>query len=334
MKNKVCGADGSKGGGGFVLVNQKGIDPLSLDALAKSGILALRRAKRRNMERLVLACGGVAVNSVEELSSPDVLGRAGLVFEHTLGRREVHLRRGRPFAQELHHPCQGPRGPHAGAGDKELVFGFEETERERERERKRERERREIKERERTGEKRRLSPFFHLSSHKKKTQIFRSRTPSGTASAPSRTPSRTAPWSPGPAPSRSPPLRTSGLWGEQRRWGEPSWASPPSPRRCFPSPRPWRRTPGHVGVDAVFAVEDERRLAAGTTRGGRTRRKTTSTAPIGVDVASGGALDAALAGIWDNACVKRQVLQSAPVVASQLLLVDEVLRAGINMRKR
>ena len=56
LKNKVCGADGSKGGG-FVLVNQKGIDPLSLDALAKSGILALRRAKRRNMERLVLACG-------------------------------------------------------------------------------------------------------------------------------------------------------------------------------------------------------------------------------------------------------------------------------------
>ena len=87
LKNKVCGADGSKGGG-FVLVNQKGIDPLSLDALAKSGILALRRAKRRNMERLVLACGGVAVNSVEELSSPDVLGRAGLVFEHTLGEEK------------------------------------------------------------------------------------------------------------------------------------------------------------------------------------------------------------------------------------------------------
>lgn len=37
---------------GFVVINQKGIDPLSLDMLAKSGILALRRAKRRNMERL------------------------------------------------------------------------------------------------------------------------------------------------------------------------------------------------------------------------------------------------------------------------------------------
>mgnify|MGYP002629980828 CR=1 FL=1 len=95
-------------------------------------------------------------------------------------------------------------------------------------------------------------------------------------------------------------------------------------------PKTLAENAGHVGVDAVFAVEDERRLA-GDDEGKKT---TTSTAPIGVDVASGGALDAALAGIWDNACVKRQVLQSAPVVASQLLLVDEVLRAGINMRKR
>jgi len=35
----------------FVVINQKGIDPMSLDLLAKNGILALRRAKRRNMER-------------------------------------------------------------------------------------------------------------------------------------------------------------------------------------------------------------------------------------------------------------------------------------------
>lgn len=35
----------------FVVINQKGIDPMSLDVLAKNGILALRRAKRRNMER-------------------------------------------------------------------------------------------------------------------------------------------------------------------------------------------------------------------------------------------------------------------------------------------
>ena len=49
---------------------------------------------------------------------------------------------------------------------------------------------------------------------------------------------------------------------------------------------------------------------------------------------TGEPLDAAGAGVWDNYCVKRQVLLSAPVIASQLLLVDEVMRAGINMRKQ
>ena len=56
FKNLVC--DEAVGGGkksekpkNFVVINQKGIDPLSLDILAKNGILALRRAKRRNMER-------------------------------------------------------------------------------------------------------------------------------------------------------------------------------------------------------------------------------------------------------------------------------------------
>jgi T-complex protein 1 subunit zeta len=39
---------------GFVIVNQKGVDPLSLDMLAKENIIALRRAKRRNMERYVV----------------------------------------------------------------------------------------------------------------------------------------------------------------------------------------------------------------------------------------------------------------------------------------
>lgn len=61
----------------------QGIDPLSLDMLAKEGIVALRRAKRRNMERLALACGGVSVNSVDDLT-PDCLGHAGLVYETVL----------------------------------------------------------------------------------------------------------------------------------------------------------------------------------------------------------------------------------------------------------
>uniref|UniRef100_G3TUD5 Chaperonin containing TCP1 subunit 6A n=1 Tax=Loxodonta africana TaxID=9785 RepID=G3TUD5_LOXAF len=83
LKKKVCG-DSNKG---FVVINQKGIDPFSLDALAKEGIVALRRAKRRNMERLTLACGGVALNSLDDLNA-DCLGRAGLVYEYTLGEEK------------------------------------------------------------------------------------------------------------------------------------------------------------------------------------------------------------------------------------------------------
>ena len=56
FKNLVCdqAVDASTKGArqkNFVIINQKGIDPLSLDILAKNNILALRRAKRRNMER-------------------------------------------------------------------------------------------------------------------------------------------------------------------------------------------------------------------------------------------------------------------------------------------
>ncbi|KAL6308209.1 chaperonin-containing T-complex zeta subunit Cct6 [Sparassis latifolia] len=88
LKNLVCdkAVDAKEKPKNFVIINQKGIDPMSLDILAKNGILALRRAKRRNMERY-LVCGGVAQNSVEDLT-PDVLGWAGLVYEHTLGEEK------------------------------------------------------------------------------------------------------------------------------------------------------------------------------------------------------------------------------------------------------
>ena len=46
--------------------------------------MALRRAKRRNMERLCLACGGNAINSLEDLSVED-LGFAEEVYEHEMG---------------------------------------------------------------------------------------------------------------------------------------------------------------------------------------------------------------------------------------------------------
>jgi len=54
---------------------------------AKEGIVALRRAKRRNMERLTLACGGNPVNSTDDLT-PEDLGFAELVYEHVLGEEK------------------------------------------------------------------------------------------------------------------------------------------------------------------------------------------------------------------------------------------------------
>ncbi|KAL4747295.1 hypothetical protein BDW72DRAFT_183040 [Aspergillus terricola var. indicus] len=106
LKKQVCGDDPKKS---FVVINQKGIDPLSLDVLVKNGILALRRAKRRNMERLQLICGGTAQNSVEDLS-PEVLGWAGLVYEHQLGEEKY------TFVEEVKDPksvtilIKGPNG--------------------------------------------------------------------------------------------------------------------------------------------------------------------------------------------------------------------------------
>uniref|UniRef100_A0A6N2LDI9 Uncharacterized protein n=1 Tax=Salix viminalis TaxID=40686 RepID=A0A6N2LDI9_SALVM len=54
---------------------------------------------------------------------------------------------------------------------------------------------------------------------------------------------------------------------------------------------------------------------------------------VGINLQTGGTLDPQMEGIFDNYSVKRQLLNSGPVIASQLLLVDEVICAGRNMRK-
>jgi len=93
FKKKVCdGTDKT-----FVIINQKGIDPLSLDALAREGILALRRAKRRNMERMTLACGGQAMNTFDDMDE-SCLGYAGVVYEHVLGENKF------TFVEECKNP--------------------------------------------------------------------------------------------------------------------------------------------------------------------------------------------------------------------------------------
>ena len=80
LKRKVCEGNNKN----FIIINQKGIDPPSLELLARDNIIGIRRAKKRNGERIPLACGGRQVNSVDDLDETD-LGFAQHVYEQCLG---------------------------------------------------------------------------------------------------------------------------------------------------------------------------------------------------------------------------------------------------------
>jgi thermosome len=67
-----------------VLVCQKGIDDMAQHFLAKEGILAVRRAKESDMDKLSRATGGKIVTNLDDLK-PEDLGYAGLVEERKIG---------------------------------------------------------------------------------------------------------------------------------------------------------------------------------------------------------------------------------------------------------
>ncbi len=69
-----------KASGANVVFVQKGIDDLAQHFLAKAGILAVRRVKRSDMEKLAKATGAKIASTLDDLSSSD-LGEAGLVEE-------------------------------------------------------------------------------------------------------------------------------------------------------------------------------------------------------------------------------------------------------------
>lgn len=81
LKRQVCTEENKRS---FVVLNQKGIDPPALAMLAREGIMALRRVKRRNMERLTFCCGGVPLNCLDNMSESD-LGFADSVWEVSIG---------------------------------------------------------------------------------------------------------------------------------------------------------------------------------------------------------------------------------------------------------
>jgi len=53
---------------------------------------------------------------------------------------------------------------------------------------------------------------------------------------------------------------------------------------------------------------------------------------VGLDVTTGAPMRPEQQGVWDSLRVKKQIIQLGAVLASQLLLVDEVLRAGRGSR--
>eukprot|EP00249_Psilotum_nudum_P013496 c24363_g1_i1 orf=128-1732(+) len=255
LKKKVCeGTDKN-----FVVINQKGIDPMSLDLLAREGIIALRRAKRRNMERLVLACGGEAVNSVDDIG-PDVLGWAGLVYEHVLGEEKY------TFVEDVKNPhsctilIKGPndhtiaqikdsvrdglRAVKNTIEDAAVVLGAGAFE---------------------------VAARQYLINEVKKTVRGRA------------------------------------------QLGVEAFAD-----ALLVIPKTLAENSGLDTQDALIALEAEH--DSGNT--------------VGLNIHSGEPMDPQVEGIFDNYSVKRQIINSGPVIASQLLLVDEVIRAGRNMRSQ
>jgi len=76
--------DKIKKSGANVVFCQKGIDDMAQHFLAKEGILAARRAKESDMEKLARATGGRIVSDLTDLKPQD-LGIAGLVEERKIG---------------------------------------------------------------------------------------------------------------------------------------------------------------------------------------------------------------------------------------------------------
>jgi len=73
-----------KASGADVIFCQKGIDDMVQHFLAKEGIIAARRVKESDMEKLARATGGRVISDLDDLKSTD-LGSAGLVEERKIG---------------------------------------------------------------------------------------------------------------------------------------------------------------------------------------------------------------------------------------------------------
>lgn len=252
LKQLVCAGD--KAHYGFLVVNQKGIDPLALDMLAKHNILGLRRAKRRNMERLVLACGGTQQNAVDDLK-PEHLGFAGLVWEQTLGEDKF------TFVEKVTNPrsctvlIRGSTG-HQIAQIKDSVRDGV----------------RAVKHAIEDGAVLPGAGAFYVAAAEHLQQF--ARTVDGRQSLAIRT-----------------------------------YAD-----ALLVLPKTLASNCGADALDSLLAVQNAQRKAGNT--------------KLGIDGHTGDVVDAATAGLWDVERVVRQLIQGGTMIATQLLLVDEIIAAG------
>lgn len=254
LKRQVCG-DTDKG---FVVINQKGVDPNSLDALAREGIVALRRAKRRNMERIVLACGGTAMNSFDDIK-PEHLGHAGLFYEHVLGDDKF------TFIEECENPQSVTiliKGP-----NKHTITQIKDAARDG---------LRAVKNAVEDGKIIPGAGAFEIGVYQALQQY------------------------------------KNEVRGKQRL-GVEAFAD-----AMLIIPKCLAQNAGHDAQDCLVTLLQE---YTGVDR------------PVGLDLTSGQAMFPAEAGIYDNYCVKKQLLNSCTVIASNLLIVDEVMRAGMSSLK-
>ncbi|WP_297898054.1 thermosome subunit alpha [Methanobrevibacter sp.] len=74
--------------GADVLFAQKGIDDLAQHYLAKEGIMAVRRVKKSDIEKLAKATGATVVSNIDDLSAED-LGSAGEVTEKKISGEDM-----------------------------------------------------------------------------------------------------------------------------------------------------------------------------------------------------------------------------------------------------
>ncbi|ESN95330.1 hypothetical protein HELRODRAFT_185978 [Helobdella robusta] len=255
FKNKVCTKENKKS---FVVINQKGIDPLSLDQLAKHGILALRRAKRRNMERIPLACGGALMNSVEDLK-PDCLGTAGLVYEHVLGEEKFTFIEQCANPQSVTILLKGPNKHSLIQMKDALHDGL-----------------RAVKNAIEDGCVVPGAGAFEIAAYD--GLIKYKETVKGRA-----------------------------------RLGVQAYAE-----ALLIIPKVLAQNSGFDQQDTIVKLQEE---------------FTSAKQPVGLDITTGEVLIPVDAGILDNYRVKRQIIHSCTVIATNLLLVDEMMRAGMSSLK-